>query len=197
MEAFCLKSWPEDPTPPDWLDCDACGLYKQGTRMIWGEGNPDAKVLVLLDNPGAREDREGNPFVCGTRQALQQAAQEVGFTPDDLYVTYVLKRRPLQKYDKDAARAACLQHLEHQLSQKWLDVVLCLGNIAVQSFFGDPHAEVKHLRQSWHDVRGIPTTVAYHPLAVRRRPNLWNVFLEDWRFLAERVKGMWEETPNA
>ncbi|MEK5389445.1 uracil-DNA glycosylase family protein [Margalitia sp. FSL K6-0131] len=44
--------------------------------MIWGEGNPNGDIYVILDNPGAREDREGNPFVCGTRQTLQQAIEE-------------------------------------------------------------------------------------------------------------------------
>ncbi|MDY0408982.1 uracil-DNA glycosylase family protein [Paracerasibacillus soli] len=48
-------------------------------------------------------------------------------------------------------------------------------------------ATVKDLRGKWHEVQGIPTAVAYHPLAVRRRPNLWTSFLEDWQLLASKM----------
>ncbi|UOR13621.1 uracil-DNA glycosylase family protein [Halobacillus amylolyticus] len=63
--------------------------------MVWGEGDLlEAPIIIILDNPEAREDREGNPFVCGTRQALQQAANEAGLTMNDLYVTFNLKGKP-------------------------------------------------------------------------------------------------------
>ena len=78
MSDFCSVIWPEDPTPDHLKDCRECGLYKQGSRMVWGEGNPEAPIMVILDNPGAREDREGSSFVCGTRQTFQEVASEVG-----------------------------------------------------------------------------------------------------------------------
>lgn len=185
MHEFC-SLWPEDPTPEHLKDCSACGLDKHGSRMIWGEGNPKAPIYILLDNPGAREDRENKPFVCGTRQALQQAAHEVGLTVDDLYVSYVLKRKPKKAYDKEKARKICLIHFQQQLDSHKPQYIFCLGNVAVQTFFQSLDIDVKSLRGSWHDVHGFQTTVAYHPLAVRRRPNLWNLFLEDWKLVAER-----------
>jgi uracil-DNA glycosylase len=185
---FCPVIWPEDPTPDYFKSCTECGLYKQGSRMVWGEGNPDAPIMVILDNPGAREDTEGSPFVCGTRQTLQKASKQVGLEKDDLYVTYILKRRPIRAYDKEHARKTCKMHLEQQLQLKKPLFILCLGNVAVQSFFDDPDADVKSLRGGWHDVRGFQTTVAYHPLAVRRRPNLEPIFLDDWKRVAEQYK---------
>jgi uracil-DNA glycosylase len=186
MSAFCPELWPEDPTPNHLLDCRECGLYKHGSRMVWGEGNPEAPLMVILDNPGARENREGNPMVCGTRQTLQQAANEVGLKTDDLYVTFILKRRPVRAYEKDQVRQTCMVHLEQQLHQKRPELILCLGNVAVQSFFQNLEADVKKMRGTWHDVKGYQTAVAYHPLAVRRRPNLWSMFLSDLAFVAER-----------
>lgn len=160
MSEFCPIIWPEEPTPKQQQDCHECGLYKHGSRMVWGEGNPEAPIMVILDNPGAREDREGNPFVCSTRQTLQRVANDVNLKMDDLYITYILKRKP--------------------------SLILCLGNVAVQSFFKSPEVDVKSLRGSWHDVHGHQTAVAYHPLAVRRRPNLWSYFLSDWALVADR-----------
>lgn len=188
MTDFCPVTLPEDPTPAGQTGCNECGLYEHGSRMIWGEGNPHAAIMIVLDNPGEREDRDGNPYVCGTRQTLQKAASEVGFNLDDLYITYILKRRPRKKYDKPRTRAICMQHLERQIQQKQPALIFCMGNVAVQSFFQDEHVEVKSLRGSIHDVNGIPTAVAYHPLAIRRRPNLEKMFLEDWTDAARYYK---------
>lgn len=188
MDAFCPTVWPEEKVPAGVENCTDCGLYIHGARMIWGEGNPRAPIMVVLDNPGAREDRDGNPFVCGTRETLQKAARTAGLHTEELYVTYILKRRPTRAYEKEKARETCMQHLLAQLESKSPMFVFCLGNVAVQSFFADRDAEVKALRQQWHVARGVQTAVSYHPLAVRRRPNLWPYFLADWQFLVSTYR---------
>ncbi|MDV6379479.1 uracil-DNA glycosylase [Sporosarcina sp. GW1-11] len=190
MNTSCSESWQEDPTPESQKACQKCGLYKQGSRMIWGEGNPNAPIMIILDNPGAREDREGDPIVCGTRQTLRTTVSKVGLDEELLYVTYILKRRPLRTYDKEQVRSICIHHLEAQLQQQQPSLVVCLGNVAVQSFFQNPEVDVKGLRGQWHKVRGFQTAVAYHPLAVRRRPNVASMFEEDLLFVAEAFRGM-------
>jgi uracil-DNA glycosylase family 4 len=184
---FVPEIWAEDPTPQEAKNCEKCQLCRQRARMIWGEGNPEAPVLVVLDNPGAREDRDGVQYVCPTRQTLQEAADRAGLKKDDLYVSYILKCRPLRKYAKEEARSACLPYLLQQLDRQRPKLAFCLGNTAVQWFFGDPEAEVKNLRGEWHTARGIETAVSYHPLAVRRRPNLRTQFNADWKMLADRL----------
>ncbi|KIL41585.1 uracil-DNA glycosylase [Gordoniibacillus kamchatkensis] len=166
--------------------CMKCELAKQRTRVVWGEGNPHASILVVLDNPGAREDAAGEPFVCGTRATLQEAAAEAGLGEAELYVTYVLKCRPRRAYDKEEARSACFAHFQLQLLRQRPRLVLALGNVAAQTLFADPEAEVKRLRGSWHEVLGLAAAVSYHPLAVRRRPTLWGVFRRDWQMVAEK-----------
>ena len=193
MPDFCPEIWPEILTPKNYLNCKDCDLYKQGTRMVWGEGNPNASIMVILDNPGAREDKEGNQAICGTRQTLQKAAYEAGLKMSDLYVTYILIRRPVRKYDKDVTRQICMRHLEQQLLTSKPNLILCLGNVAVQAFFRNPDAEVKILRGKWNEVQGFQTAVSYHPLAVRRRPNLWPYFLEDWKGLVECYRRLLEK----
>ncbi|WP_193394455.1 uracil-DNA glycosylase [Paenibacillus sp. A3] len=177
---------PEETAPLHAASCRLCELANQRTRVIWGEGNPEGRIIMLLDNPGAREDREGRAFVCGTRATLQLGAAEAGLDMNDVYVTYVLKCRPIRKYDKETARNSCRAHLLSQLELKRPKLMICLGNVAVQAFFQDPEAEVKRLRGSWHDIDGLPTTVSYHPLAVRRRPVLMRLFVEDLKRVALR-----------
>ncbi len=185
-EPFSPNIWPADPVPPFAAECERCELSRQRRRIIWGEGAAGAPILALLDNPGAREDAQGDPFVCGTRQTLQRAVHEAGLLLQDVYVTYALKRRPIRAYDKPLSRLACSGHLEAQLLKSQPQYVLCLGTAAAQVWFSDETAQVKTLRGTWHSIRGIPTAVTYHPLAVRRRPNLWRFFLEDWKRIAQR-----------
>ena len=179
---------PEDAAPAAGRSCRQCELSRQGGRVIWGEGNPEAPLFVVLDNPGAREDKAGRPFLCGTRETLQAAAFEAGIKPGSLYISYILKCRPRRAYDKERARATCINFLWGQLAAVKPEIIMCLGNVACQSFFADPAAEVKQLRGRVHPVRGYSVITSYHPLAVRRRPVLHKYFLQDWRLAAEQLK---------
>ncbi|HWI65546.1 MAG TPA: uracil-DNA glycosylase [Symbiobacteriaceae bacterium] len=188
MEEWILLS--EVPPPGAATDCRRCPLALQRSRVIWGEGNPQAPILVVLDNPGAREDAAGESFVCGTRQTLQTCVREAGLSLDDLYVTWVLKCRPRRAYDKEAARAACLPYLGEQLAEAPRKVVVPLGNVALQAYLGDPAAEVKALRGRVLQHKGQQVVCGYHPLAVRRRPNLLPLLVADLRLAGAAASGL-------
>jgi len=155
--------------------------------VFWGEGNIKAPVFVLLDNPGARENKEGIPYLCGTRETLLETAEEAGVTREQLFVSYVLKCRPLRAYDKPFARQTCLGYLWGQLDEVKPNVVFTLGDVATRSFFEDPDVSVKDLRGSVHKIKGHNVVASYHPLAVRRRPNLRELLSEDWRLVATLI----------
>lgn len=185
---------PEEQAPVGMQHCERCELFKQRTRIIWGEGNPQASLMMILIIRGAREDQEGNPFLCGTRETLQLGMREAGMDIHSVYVTYLLKRRPVRAYDKPATRAACLPHLQSQLVQKQPLVLFGFGNVVAEGLFPQKeNATVKELRGSWHEFDGIPIGFTYHPLAVRRRPNLLKFFVEDLKALREK----WEERAAA
>lgn len=179
---------PEHTIPAGHADCRRCEVSGHGSRVIWGEGNPAAPLFVVLDNPGAREDKEGRPFLCGTRETMQKAAFEAGVRPEALYVGFLLKCRPRKAYDKETARSVCIRHLWAQLEAVGPALVMCLGNVVCQAFFGDPEAAVKELRGRVHTVRGYNVVTSYHPLAVRRRPVLYKYFLADWRLAAAALE---------
>lgn len=181
---------PEEEAPEEFRQCERCELSKQRTRVIWGEGNPKAPILMILDNPGAREDREGNAFLCGTRETLQQGMREAGLATDSAYVTFLLKCRPIRAYDKPKAREACLPHLQTQLLGKRPLVLFGFGNVVAEALLpGEENPSVKELRGSWRELQGTPIGFTYHPLAVRRRPNLMNHFVTDLMALKDK----WQE----
>ncbi|MEA4969512.1 MAG: uracil-DNA glycosylase [Candidatus Pelethousia sp.] len=178
--------WPEDKMPAEAAGYKACEICAGKSRIIWGEGNPRAPIMVILDNPGAREDKEGNEYVCGTRQTLQWALHHTNLSADDVYLTYLLKCRPLRRYNKEEVRAFSKPFLIRQIQMMQPAFIVCLGDIVAQAMLDDKDAHVKNLRGAWHIVLGLPCVVSYHPLAVRRRPNLTRPFLEDWDMLAQR-----------
>lgn len=151
-------------------------LASHSQRVIWAEGHERAPLFVLLDNPGLREDRTGTAFVCPTRQTLREAAHQVGLSDADLYVTWLLKRRPTKKYDKPAAYAAGLVYVKRELEQVRPQLILALGNAVTETLFGQP---VKALRGRMLTFAGYPVLCSYHPLAIRRRPNLKELFSQD------------------
>jgi len=179
--------WPEDDPPKEAADYQACEICTGKSRIIWGEGNPSAPVMVMLDNPGEREDKDGRAYVCGTRQTLQRALYSAHLTPEDVYLTYLLKCRPLNQYDKENAWAFSKPFLIRQIKAMEPKFLVCLGDVVVQAMFEDPEAHVKDRRGAWHTLLGYPCMISYNPLAVRRRPNLARQFMEDWSMLARRL----------
>jgi len=85
------------------------------------------------------------------------------------------------------ARQICIRYIWEQLKSVNPKLVIVLGNTAVQTFLEDPLAEVKNLRGSPHMFRGYKIVAAYHPLAVRRRPNLKKNFIEDLKLAASAI----------
>lgn len=185
---FKATVWPEDKFSEETESYRQCELCTQKSRVIWGEGNPRAPVFIILDNPGAREDKEGREYVCPTRQTLQKALFQVNLTADRVYMTYLLKCRPLRRYQKEAVREFSKGFLIRQIERAQPKFIVCLGDVVTQTMFDDADARVKNLRGLWHDVLGYPCMVSYHPLAVRRRPNLLSRFMEDWMMLAQGLK---------
>ncbi|OXM82935.1 uracil-DNA glycosylase [Paenibacillus rigui] len=188
MTAFKPEILREEAPPAFAAQCQGCELARQRHRVVWGEGNQQAPIFILMDNPGAREDKEGHPFVCGTRETLQLGMKEAGLELSQVYVSYLLKCRPVRAYDKPLAREACFSHLRFQLEEKKPCILLGLGNIVVQTLYPEQEADVKGYRGRWHAYEGIPSVFSYHPLAVRRRPVLMKYFVQDLKLVAERNK---------
>jgi DNA polymerase len=118
---------------------------------------------------------------------LQTALHQATLAADDIYLTYLLKCRPLRRYNKEEVRAFSKPFLIRQIERMQPKFIVCLGDVVTQTMFNDKDACVKKLRGLWHVILGYPCMVSYHPLAVRRRPNLMHQFMEDWNMLAQQL----------
>lgn len=164
--------------------CKACDLYKPATQMVFGEGNPNARIVLIGEQPGDREDIEGRPFVGPSGQLLNDALENAGIDRDDVYITNVVKhfkfteketgrggtRRLHQKPDSREI-FACRPWLEAELQSILPQTVVCLGATPAQALFGRDFRITK-LRGEIRPTDWCQRTIAtWHPSAILRMPD--------------------------
>ena len=151
--------WPEDKPPQEADSYRQCEICTQKSRVVWGEGNPNASILIVLDNPGAREDKDGNAYVCPTRRTLQTALHHAGvkamisiglFAEMQTFASTVKKGPGLSASRFDPA-----------INGIHPNFMVCLGDVATQAMFDNKDASVKNLREhgirSWRFLVWYPT----------------------------------------
>src|SRR5919197_1984018 len=124
--------------------CQGCDLYRVGTQTVFGEGPTSAQVMMVGEQPGDVEDREGHPFVGPAGRVLDEALEEVGIDRTNVYVTNVVKhfkwvaRGKRRIHSKPNAREirACLPWLQAELAVVKPKVIVLLGATAAQALLG-------------------------------------------------------------
>ena len=124
--------------------CRACPLWERGTQTVFGEGRTEARVMLVGEQPGDREDRTGRPFVGPAGRVLDRALHEAGIARDDAYVTNVVKhfkweaqgKRRLHKRPNSTEIEACRPWLDAELELVRPVVVVLMGATAAQALLG-------------------------------------------------------------
>jgi DNA polymerase len=150
----------------DAKDCRACPLWERATQTVFGEGPDDARVVMVGEQPGDREDLEGRPFVGPAGAVLDRALAEAGFDRGDVYVTNAVKhfkwkeRGKRRIHDKPSWSevTACSPWLRSELGEIRPELVVCLGATAAQALLG------KHVRVLRDRGRALEAEFADHAL---------------------------------
>ena len=159
--------------------CRGCELWKRATQTVFGEGRPDARVVLVGEQPGHEEDLEGRPFVGPAGRLLDRALEAAGIARDDVYVTNVVKhfkwdprgKRRIHAKPNRADIAACLPWLHAELDVVSPDVVVCLGSTAAQALLG-PGFRVTKQRGQWVSTpRAARVLATVHPSSILRAPD--------------------------
>jgi DNA polymerase len=156
--------------------CRACDLYEPATQVVPGRGPEGARVVMVGEQPGDREDRSGEPFVGPAGRILDQGLEEAGLARSDIYVTNAVKhfryklrgkRRIHQRPDRWQV-SACLPWLEAELDVVHPEALVCLGATAAQALLG-PTIRVGRDRGRQLDSDLAPhVTVTAHPSSILR-----------------------------
>lgn len=159
--------------------CTRCDLYRRATQTVFGEGAVGARLLLVGEQPGDREDLDGHPFVGPAGRVLETALTEAGVDPSDVYVTNAVKhfkweprgKRRIHKRPSTSEIQACHTWLEQEVALVRPRVVVCLGATAARAVLGRP-AAISSVRGQVLDGPGdVPVVVTIHPSAVLRAPD--------------------------
>jgi uracil-DNA glycosylase family protein len=156
--------------------CKACPLWEGGTQTVFGEGLKRARVMLIGEQPGDREDIEGHPFVGPAGRILDKALERAGIERGDAYVTNVVKhfkwtpkgKRRIHQAPKAEEIKACAPWLEAELDVVDPEVLVCLGATAVKAVIGPKARVMKDHGQLLESKLGRSAVPTLHPSAVLR-----------------------------
>jgi len=174
-----LENLGKKPAPPESLntirsdlgDCRRCKLCRTRTHLVFGAGNPKAKLLFVGDGPGYDEDRQGQPFVGSAGQMLDRIITAIKLTREDVYLCNVVKCRPF---------------LERQIAVIQPRFICALGGTAAQSLLCLP-LHISKLRGRFHDYRGIRLMPTFHPDYLSHHPEKKRETWEDMKMIMREM----------
>lgn len=189
MDSRTFKQQLLDQLYAPYKDCTMCPLGTLGrTHVVFGEGNPDAKIIFIGEGPGAQEDKEGRPFVGRSGKLLTRTLHHLGIDRSSVFITNIVKCRPPNNRAPTTLEATTCKNL---LLFKQIKIIrpkiLCtLGSCALNSLL-DKDIKISKARGKlirWENLMLIPT---YHPAYILRNPKELPKFVEDIKYAIDNV----------
>jgi len=169
--------------------CDACPLCRERAHAVPGEGNPEARLMLVGEGPGATEDETGRPFVGRAGELLNGILGAIGLTREEVFIANVVKcRPPKNRKPLPDEMAACFPYLHRQITLVKPRVLLALGGTAAEALL-DVRSSLGQLRGAVHRYDGIPLIVTYHPAALLRNPQWKKPTWDDVRIARQLLDG--------
>jgi uracil-DNA glycosylase len=152
-------------------DCRRCKLHSGRTQVVFGVGNPNAKLMFVGEGPGRDEDLQGEPFVGRAGQLLTDIITKgMGLRREDVYIANVVKCRPPQNRNPEPDEvASCEPFLRKQIELIRPEIIIALGKFAVQALT-QSKVPITRLRGNWHVYMGIKLMPTFHPAYLLRNP---------------------------
>ena len=190
--------------------CTACELYKGTTQAVFGEGLVRSEVMLVGEQPGDREDREGHPFVGPAGRMLDKALEEAGIDRELAYVTNTVKhfryeqRGKRRIHQRPAAEhiKACRPWLDAELEAVKPRVLICLGAVAAQALLGSKVRVTKDRGKPLESELAPVVLVTIHPSAILRerdeaaREAAYRSFVSDLELVADAIASPAGEEPR-
>jgi uracil-DNA glycosylase len=170
-----------------------CELKRGARNLVFADGNPAARVLILGEAPGRDEDREGKPFVGRAGQLLDRMFAAIGLSRDAaadraIYITNVLPWRPPENRDPTAEEMAMMRpFVERHIALVAPQVIVVMGNTPLACLFHEKG--ILRARGVWREAFGIPVLPMTHPAYLLRQPEAKREAWADLQALRERLGG--------
>jgi uracil-DNA glycosylase len=169
-------------------DCHLCPLGKMRKNLVFGDGNPHAKVVFVGEAPGADEDEQGLPFVGRAGQLLTKIIEAMGLSRKEVYICNILKCRPPQNRNPLPEEiAACEPFLKQQLKIISPTIICALGTFSAKTLL-KTDVPISVLRGRFHSYEGIKLMPTYHPAYLLRNPAAKKSVWEDVQLIMKELQ---------
>lgn len=169
-------------------DCQRCGLCQHRQELVFGSGDPRARVLFVSEAPGVVEDQIGLPFVDAAGLLLGKMIRAMGLKRSSVYLTYTVKCLPDGEIN-DKTLSSCQPFLAREIDTIRPEIIVTLGGYAARALLGSARA-IPRMRGEWAEYKEIPVLPTFHPIAVVQSPELkapvWQDLQKVMRKLAEK-----------
>lgn len=168
-------------------DCRRCALHQGRSNVVFGVGNPQARLMFVGESPGAAEDRAGEPFAGEVGELLNRMIAAMGFQRQDVYLASVVKcfsgenRNPIASEVRE-----CSPFLLKQIEAVRPEVIVALGGLAAQTLLGKD-ANLTQARGRWHTWKDIPVMPTYNPSMLLKNENLKRDTWKDLQMVMARL----------
>ncbi len=163
----------------------SCGLKTIAIQPVFGNGNPEAKVVFIGEAPGKKEDETGVPFMGAAGKFLEEMLETIGMKREQIYITNIVKYRPPNNRDPEPnEKDACREWLRKELSFIKPKLIVFLGRHSMNDFFPDLKISNAHGKLIIKKFAHIPTThflPLYHPAAALYNGKMRKILMEDFK----------------
>jgi uracil-DNA glycosylase len=167
----------------DLGECVRCKLSRSRTRIVFGQGNPRARLMFVGEGPGQEEDLAGEPFVGAAGQLLTRIIEAIRLQREDVYIANVVKCRPPgNRVPEEDEIETCSPFLRRQIAAIRPVVVCTLGACAAQTLLRT-RAPISRLRGRFHEIDGLRVLPTFHPAYLLRNPEHKREVWEDMKLI--------------
>lgn len=159
-------------------------LRDQATQLVFGEGNPDAKIYFLGEAPGFYEDRDGRPFIGQAGKLLQQLLDSIGQSREQVYISNIVRFRPPANRDPLPEEIAAFKpYVDEEIEIIHSPIIVTLGRFSMNKFLPDTKISQTHGQIFEQVVSGRPVKILpmYHPAAALRAGAIMQLLRADFQ----------------
>lgn len=171
------------------LSCTQCPLHETRNNAVFGNGNPNAEIMLIAEAPGFYEDKSGIVFQGKSGELLDKILAACGFTRNEhIFISNIVKcRPPNNRTPNDTEKTTCLPYLYKQIELINPKIIILLGATALKGLI-DPNARITQIRGQWIDWQNRLVMPTYHPSALLRNPKMKRPVWEDFKNVVAKYR---------
>jgi uracil-DNA glycosylase len=173
------------------LSIKNCELKKNSTNIVFSDGNPNSKIMIIGEGPGANEDLEGVPFIGRTGELLDKMLKSINLDRDNVYITNIVNFRPPENRSPTKEEVdRYLPYLTKHIEIIDPEILILLGSSALNTFIGDKQ-KISEVRGKWISKKigrcDTSVIVSFHPAFLMRQPNQKAMSWIDLKLIRKKI----------